>query len=352
MAGAGGGGNTYLRILGIETSCDETAAAVIDDGRVLSNVVSSQAELHGRFWGVVPELASRAHQQKIASVVDEALAAAAPGSGLERIHEVVDAVAYTQGPGLAGALLIGKVAAQAAAWARRLPLVPVNHLEGHAFAIEFVREPRYPFVCLIVSGGHTDLVLVRAPGSYRVLGRTRDDAAGEVFDKVAKLLQLGYPGGPIVDRLAKTGEAKAVAFPRPLLPGSWDFSFSGLKTAVLYHVQPPKGKARARPPAAVEDVCASFQEAVVDTLVEKTLAAASRFGARCVVVGGGVAANSRLRAAFAERSALEALFPPPALCTDNGAMIARVAWHRLRRRRVPRRGPVDPSLPMRTWRAA
>ena len=304
--------------------------------------MSSQVELHGRYFGVVPELASRAHQQKIASVVEEALAQAVPGADLSRIGEVVDAVAYTRGPGLAGALLIGKVAAQAAAWAARLPLVPVHHLEGHAFAIEFVQEPPFPFLALIVSGGHTDLVFVRAPGSYRVLGRTRDDAAGEVFDKVAKLLGLGYPGGPAVDRLAKSGDPRAVAFPRPMLPGTWDFSFSGLKTSVLYHVQ-REGKGK------VEDLCASFQEAVVDTLVSKALAAARHCKARAVVVAGGVAANSRLRAAFAQRAGLPALFPPPGLCTDNGAMIARVGWHRLRRKRNGRRRAIDPALPFENW---
>ncbi|MBI5200856.1 MAG: tRNA (adenosine(37)-N6)-threonylcarbamoyltransferase complex transferase subunit TsaD, partial [Elusimicrobia bacterium] len=333
-----------MRILGIETSCDETAAAVIDDGRVLSNVVSSQVELHGKYLGVVPELASRAHQQKIASVVEDAVSAAIPGATLRDLPGLVDAIAYTQGPGLAGALLVGKVAAQSVAWAHGLPLIPVNHLEGHAFAIEFVRQPPFPFLCLIVSGGHTDLVLVKGPGSYKVLGRTRDDAAGEVFDKVAKLLKLGYPGGPVVDRLARAGNPKAVSFPRPLLPGTWDFSFSGLKTSVLYHVQ-------RSGPGKVEDLCASFQEAVVDTLVEKSLLAAATTKAKAIVVGGGVAANSRLRSAFAERSRELVLFPPLNLCTDNGAMIARVGWHRLKRRRVPRRGAIDPSLSFSNWRA-
>ncbi len=300
-------------------------------------------ELHGKYLGVVPELASRAHQQKIASVIEEAVAGAVPGATLSDLPGLVDAIAYTQGPGLAGALLIGKVAAQSAAWAHGLPLVPVNHLEGHAFAIEFVQTPPFPFLSLIVSGGHTDLVLVKAPGSYRVLGRTRDDAAGEVFDKVARLLGLGYPGGPVIDRLAKQGDPRSTAFPRPMLPGSWDFSFSGLKTSVLYHVQ-REGAGR------VEDLCASFQEAIVDTLVEKALLAAAKTKAKAIVVGGGVAANSRLRSKFAERGGLPVLFPPLNLCTDNGAMIARVGWHRLRRKRVPRRGPIDPSLSFSNWR--
>ncbi len=319
---------------------------MIEDGRVLSNVVSSQAELHGRYFGVVPELASRAHQQKIAAVVDEALGLAVAGAGISSVAECVDAVAYTRGPGLAGALLVGKVAAQAISWAGRLPLIPVNHLEGHAFAVEFSRLPAFPFVSLIVSGGHTDLVLVRGHGEYRVLGRTLDDAAGEVFDKVAKLLGLGFPGGPLIDRAAKQGDPRAIRFPRPLLPESWNFSFSGLKTAVLYHVKPPRAGTGRR--IVVEDVCASFQEAVVDTLVEKTLAAARAFRARDIVIGGGVAANSRLRSAFAERGA-SVLFPPPSLCTDNGAMIARVAWHRLRARRLSKRFEVDPSLAMSSW---
>ncbi|MBI3505106.1 MAG: tRNA (adenosine(37)-N6)-threonylcarbamoyltransferase complex transferase subunit TsaD [Proteobacteria bacterium] len=336
-----------LRILGIETSCDETAAAVVEGGRVLSNVVSSQVELHGRYYGVVPELASRAHQQKIAGVIEEALDKAQPGARLQDVAGVVDAIAFTHGPGLTGALLVGKVAAQTLAEAHKLPLVPVNHLEGHAFAIDFVAPVKFPFMCLIVSGGHTDLVLVSGYGRYKVLGRTRDDAAGEAFDKVAKLLKLGYPGGPIVDTLARSGDPEAVALPRPRLPGTWDFSFSGLKTAVLYHT-------RDHPGVRPEDLCASFQEAIVDTLVEKTLEAAVAHKAPRVVIGGGVAANSRLRAAMAEEGAkrdIQVHFPPPGLCTDNGAMIARVAEFRVKMKRGTRRTVrgVDPCLPMRSW---
>lgn len=337
-----------MKILGIETSCDETAAAVVSDGRILSNVISSQIEAHGHFYGVVPELASRAHQQKISAVIAEALRDAFPGSKMTDLPDLVDAVAFTQGPGLTGALLVGKTAARTLAWAHELPLIGVNHLEGHAFAVEFVSKVELPFIALIVSGGHTDLVLVRGPGRYRVLGRTRDDAAGEAFDKVAKLLKLGFPGGPAVDRLSRQGDPQSVKFPRPLLPGTWDFSFSGLKTAVLYHTQ-------RFPKARPEDICASFQEAVVDTLVEKTLAAARRFRAKNIVIGGGVAANSRLRAALVERgmkAGFAALFPPPALCTDNGAMIALVAERRLEaglKTSRSARFAVDPSMPMRNW---
>ncbi len=327
-----------MLVLGIETSCDETAASVVDDaGGVVSNVVSSQIHLHREFSGIVPELASRAHLQKIAGVIEAACASL----GERRL----DAVAYTRGPGLMGPLLVGKVAAQTLAHLLGCPLVPVNHLEGHVFAAELSSELRFPLVALIVSGGHTDLVLSRGPGLYRLLGRTRDDAAGEAFDKVARLLQLGYPGGPEIDKLAKSGDPAAVAFPRPLMPGTWDFSFAGVKTSVLYYLQKP-GRAKTA------DICASFQEALVDTLVHKTLLAARRFKVKDVVLGGGVAANDRLRSVLAARgseSGLRVLIPPKDLCTDNGAMIAQVAIHRLRRGRLSRRLRSDPSLPFQNW---
>lgn len=335
-----------MRVLGIETSCDETAAAVVDGGRVVSSVVSSQAEIHGRFYGVVPELASRAHQEKIGGVIADALSLAAPGAKLGDLADVVDAVAFTQGPGLAGALLVGKVAAQTLASLHKLPLIPVNHLEGHSFAYELEGEVNFPFVSMIVSGGHTDLVLIKDYGSYKVLGRTRDDAAGEAFDKVAKLLELGYPGGPIVDKLGKTGDPAAVRFPRPVLAGSFDFSFSGLKTAVLYHVQ-KHGKEN------IPDLCASFQEAVVETLTIKALEAAKAYKVKRVIVGGGVAANSRLRAILTDRCAsagVRADFPAPRLCTDNGAMIAHVGELRVKAGKAPKRASVEPALAMASWR--
>ena len=329
-----------MRVLGIETSCDETAAAVVEDGRILSNVVSSQIRLHRRFHGVVPELAARAHLQRIAAVVEAAL------DGRR-----VDAVAFARGPGLMGPLLVGKMAALAAAESLGCPVVAVNHLEGHVFAAELAGEIRFPLVTLIVSGGHTDLLLCRAPGRYRLLGRTRDDAAGEAYDKVARMLGLSYPGGPVIDRMARRGDPAAVAFTRPLLPGTWDFSFAGLKTAVLYHL-----RGLGRPPSRREaaDLCASFQEAVVETLVRKTLAAAESHGVKEVVVGGGVAANARLREAFraeARRRGLRVRLPPPILCTDNGAMLAQTASHRLRMRRPGRRLRCDPGLGFENWAA-
>lgn len=332
-----------MKVLGIETSCDETAAAVVQDGRrILSNVVSSQVLLHKEYRGIVPELASRAHLQKIASVIEAALRISGGPS--------VDAVACTQGPGLMGPLLVGKVAAQTLAHILGCPLVGVNHLEGHIFAAELCAKLRFPLVALIVSGGHTDLVYSRGPGRYRVLGRTRDDAAGEAFDKVARMLGLGYPGGPVIDRLAREGDPAAIGFPRPFMPETWDFSFSGLKTAVLYHLQARKKKLK---PREVRDLCASFQEAIVETLVAKTLRAAKEFGVRDVVLGGGVAANGRLRGLCAARGLerrLRVVMPPPSLCTDNGAMIAQVATHQLMAGLKPSRAfRCDPSLPFRNW---
>jgi len=353
-----------VTVLGIETSCDETSAAVVRGRRILSSIVSSQVESHAAFAGVVPELASRMHMERLPAVIAAALCAAfGRRASVRDLGRRVDAVAFTQGPGLMGALLVGKVAAQSLAEAHGLPLVGVNHLEGHALAVGLVRRVAMPYLALIVSGGHTELVLVRAAGRYRVLGRTRDDAAGEVFDKVAKFLRLGYPGGPAVDRCAREGRADAVDFPRPLLPGTWDFSFSGLKTAVLYHVRDagyadagrvrPAVPARRRLPRGfLADVCASFQEAVVDTLVEKTLRAARCHGVRTIVVGGGVAANRRLREKFARGvrgRGLRVHFPPPELCTDNAAMIAYVGERRLRSGRISRRHAVNPSMAIRSW---
>ncbi|MBI5696084.1 MAG: tRNA (adenosine(37)-N6)-threonylcarbamoyltransferase complex transferase subunit TsaD [Nitrospirae bacterium] len=313
-----------LLILGIETSCDETAAAVVEDGRrILSNVISSQVELHAQYGGIVPELASRAHIENIMPVIDEALVK----SG-KRLNEL-DAVAVTAGPGLIGALLVGVSAAKALAYTAGLPLVGVNHIEGHLSAIFLERDDvEMQFVLLVVSGGHTHIYLVRGCCDYEKLGQTRDDAAGEAYDKVAKLMGLGYPGGPVIDRLASAGDPKKVKFPRSRLePGSLDFSFSGLKTAVLNHVRAYKGV--PIPEADVADICASFQAAVVEVLVEKTVQAAVATGARDIVIAGGVAANRALRdglTAAAGKAGKRALIPSPILCTDNAAMIAAAGY--------------------------
>lgn len=328
-----------MRILGLETSCDDTSAAVVEDGRLRSNVVSSQTALHAPYRGVVPELAARAHLDNLMPAVAKALKDAGRGK--------LDAVAYTRGPGLMGPLLIGKVAAQTLARLMRIPAVGVNHLEGHVLAAELEHELRWPVLALVVSGGHTDLVLAKRPGSYRVLGRTRDDAAGEAYDKVARLFGLGYPGGPEIDARAAKGDPAAVAFPRPAMPGTWDFSFSGLKTSVLYHLKGrvPKGR-------ELNDLCASFQEAVAETLVDKTVLAAKRFKAKDIVLGGGVAANSRLRALMKERgeaAGFAVRLPARVLCTDNAAMIAHAACRRLSAGGSAWTGPCDPSLPLRSW---
>ena len=330
-----------MRVLGIETSCDDTSAAVVSGGRILSNVVSSQVAVHRPFRGVVPELASRQHLAHIVPVVSRALSQAGRGR--------LDAVAYTRGPGLMGPLLVGKVAALTLARLLRVPALGVNHLEGHVLAAELEHRLRWPLVALVVSGGHTDLVLAKAPGRYRVLGRTRDDAAGEAYDKVARLFGLGYPGGPEIDALASKGDPRAVLFPRPTMEGSWDFSFSGLKTSVLYHLRDHPGPVRGR---RLADLCASFQEAVAETLVDKALAAARRFAAKDIVIGGGVAANSRLRALMKERAeaaGLAARLPSRILCTDNAAMIAHVGARMLRAGRASGAGRANPALALRSW---
>jgi N6-L-threonylcarbamoyladenine synthase len=299
-------------VLGVETSCDETAAALVtDDGRILSNVVSSQAELHARYGGVVPEVASRRHLELVAPVVEEALAQ----SGLTL--DEIDSVAVTRGPGLIGALLVGISAAKAIAWSRRLPLVPVDHLHGHVASLYLApQDLKPPFLCLLASGGHTLLLDVRERAGFTVLGTTLDDAAGEAFDKGARLLGLGYPGGPALDRLAGAGDPGAFRFPVASVP-SLDFSFSGLKTALLYAV-------RDLAPGELErrraDLAASYQRAIVRALVERTTAAAEEMGLAQVAVVGGVAANSELRAALPD-----AALAPLELCTDNAAMIASAA---------------------------
>ena len=311
MEGPGLGTGDPLLILGLETSCDETAAALVEGGEIRSNVVSSQADLHARFGGVVPEVASRRHLELVVPVVREALAEAG-GATLDD----VDTIAVTQGPGLVGALLVGLSAAKALAWARGLPLVPVDHLRGHVASLYLDPEPlEPPFLCLLASGGHTMLVDVPEAGAFRPIGTTLDDAAGEAFDKGARLLGLDYPGGAEIDRLAREGDPSAFAFPVARVPGL-DFSFSGVKTALLYAVRDLGGEAEKRR----ADLAASYQRALVQALVQRTLEAAEQTGAERIAVVGGVAANSELRAALPEAKA-----PPLALCTDNAAMIASAA---------------------------
>lgn len=317
-------------VLGIETSCDETSAAVLVDGKLRSNVISSQL-VHKRYGGVVPELASRAHQRLIVPVVEEALSIAGIGKG------DLDAIAVTQGPGLMGALLVGLNFAKALAYGLQIPLVGVNHMEAHMYS-NFLEEPKpeFPFLCLIVSGGHTQLVSVKAPFVHELLGETLDDAAGEAFDKVAKMLGLGFPGGPVIDKLALSGDPTFVRFPRSRLDeGSFDFSFSGVKTSVLYWLRDhgfdtPELLQRA----PIADLCASFQAAVVDVLRGKLLLAQKSLGIRDVAIAGGVSANSGLRTALrslAEEHGFKLFIPKFEFCTDNGAMIAMTGLMKLER---------------------
>ncbi len=316
-----------MKILAFETSCDETGVAVVEDGRrIHSNVLASQVATHARTGGIVPEIASREHLRAIDPLVDDALATA--GLTLREL----DAVAATVGPGLVGCLLVGANYARALALSAGLPFVGVNHLEGHVYANWLITsdpplsEPELPAVVLVVSGAHSDLVVMAHHREFRLLGRTIDDAAGEAFDKVARLLGLDFPGGPEIERAAKGGASGAVPLPRAWLADSYDFSFSGLKTAVLRYV-------REHPDFSVADVAASFQKAIVEVLAEKTARAAAEYGARSVMLGGGVAANAQLREEIARRVGAERLrVPPPRLCTDNGAMVGAAALFAMRYR--------------------
>jgi N6-L-threonylcarbamoyladenine synthase len=316
-----------MLVLGVETSCDDTAAAVLRDGRtVLANIVSSQDGVHGPYGGVVPELASRQHVRHILPIVDGALKKAAVELG------DLDGIAVTRGPGLVGSLLVGLSVVKGISFRWGIPYVGINHLEAHLLAIFLEREISFPYIALLASGGHTLLYSVRGFGDYLYLGGTRDDAAGEAYDKVAKMMGLGYPGGKVIDQLARSGNRKAIRFPRARMKkGSYDFSFSGLKTAVWHYL---RAQGAGKWEAQKADIAASFQEAVVDMLVNPTFAAAAELGVNRMVLAGGVAANSRLRermAQGAEDRGMELHFPSPALCTDNGAMIALAGHHRLER---------------------
>ncbi len=318
-------------ILAIETSCDETSAAVVKNGRiVLSNKISSQIGLHRRYGGVVPEIASRKHVEMISPIIDQALEEAKVG------FDGLDCIAVTFGPGLVGALLVGMSVAKALAYALRLPLVGVDHIEGHISA-NYIAHPGLepPFLCLVVSGGHTHLVWVKDYGEYALIGQTRDDAAGEAYDKVARALGLSYPGGPAIDSLARQGNPEAIQFPRAYMEGdNFDFSFSGLKTAVLNYLNSVEQRNQSY---NIADIAASFQQAVVDVLVDKTIRAAQKIGMTRIALAGGVAANSLLRERMKQKArecGFELYYPSPVLCTDNAAMIACAAYYSLMRGKI------------------
>ncbi len=308
-----------MKILGIETSCDETAAAVVEDGAViLSNVVASQVDIHSRYGGIVPEVASRQHMLAILPVLENAMTMAKVS------WQDISAVAVTFGPGLAGSLLVGVNVAKAIALARSMPLMGVNHLEGHIYANWLSQsQPILPCLCLIVSGGHSDLLLMDGHGQFRKLGQTRDDAAGEAFDKGARILGLGYPGGPAIQAVASNG-IPHIPLPRAWLKGSDDFSFSGLKTALLHLVQ---SNNKASSSCSTADEAASFQQAIVEILATKTIQAADRLGIKQIVLAGGVAANKALGDYFVQNSPIPVMIPPPVLCTDNAAMIAACGYY-------------------------
>lgn len=313
-----------LNILGIESSCDETAAAVVKNGtQALSSIVSSQVDTHREYGGVVPEIASRKHIESIIAIVDEALNRS--GTALDDI----DAVAVTQGPGLVGSLMVGLSAAKGISYSLGIPMINVDHLEAHISAIHLEHEVEFPFTALIVSGGHTNLYNVRSHTDFELVGRTRDDAAGEAFDKAANILGLGYPGGIEIDRLSKKGNPDKFRFPRPFMDkDNLDFSYSGLKTSLLYHIRDNP----VQDQETLQDICASYQESIVETLIGKTLSAARKFNSSRVVICGGVACNSRLRELGREKFdslGIDLFIPSPKYCTDNAAMIAALGFHRL-----------------------
>jgi len=346
-----------MKILGIETSCDETAVGIVEDGRLLqANVISSQVELHAQYGGVVPEVASRQHVRDMVPTLDKSLADA--GIALED----VDVVAATFGPGLAGSLITGLNTAKALSFSMGVPLVGVNHLEGHIYASWLIQgmdspaeSPGFPLACLIASGGHTDLILMEDHGIYKLVGRTRDDAAGEAFDKAARILGLGFPGGPEIQRVSQGASGTELpALPRAWMKDTLDFSFSGVKTALLHLAQSrgvyPAGSGgldQAQQAHLVQEMAAIFQESLVDVMVVKLIEMANQYRAKGIVLGGGVAANARLREVVAQRSTLPVIIPPPVLCTDNGAMIAACAYFQIQRgEQFGLELYIDPALPL------
>ena len=341
-----------MKILAIETSCDDTSSSVVENGnKVLSNIISSQISVHAKYNGVVPELASREHIKNVNIVVEQALQQAK--ISFENFDKNIDYITCTYGPGLAGSLLVGVMTAKTLSYIYKKPLIPINHIEGHIFsaAIEN-KDLKPPFLAVVISGGHTELVIIKDYGKYKFLGGTRDDACGEAFDKAAKILGLPYPGGPVIDKFAEQGNNDAVHFTRPMMKGTWDFSFSGIKTAVLNYSK----KVDIKNQKTINDICASFRQAVAETVVTKSIEAAKKYGIKSVALGGGVSCNSLIRKMFKEqckKNKINVFLPSPVFCTDNAAMIAHVAYHKVLKKKYvyPNKNVVSikPSLELENW---
>ena len=340
-----------MRILSIETSCDETSVSILENGKkILSNIISSQIPIHAKYNGVVPELASRAHIQNVNIVLEQALQEAK--ISFEKFDKEISYITCTYGPGLAGSLLVGVMCAKTLAYLYNKPLIPVNHIEGHIFSATIENNNlKPPFLSLVISGGHTELVIVKDYGKYQFLGGTRDDACGEAFDKAAKILGLSYPGGPIIDKLANLGNYEAVNFTRPLLKGSWDFSFSGIKTAVLNYSK----KVDIKNKKVINDICAGFRMAIAETLIYKTFEAAKKYSLNSIVLGGGVSCNSLIRDMFkkeGKKNKIKVFIPSPIYCTDNAAMIAKVAYYKVLKKKlnnINKNISIKPSLELTNW---
>ena len=341
-----------MKILAIETSCDDTSSSVVENGnKVLSNIISSQIPIHSKYNGVVPELASREHIKNINIVVEQALKQA--NISFETFDKEIDYIACTYGPGLAGSLLVGVMTAETLSYIYKKPLIPINHIEGHIFSSAIENQNlKPPFLSVVISGGHTELVIIKDYGKYKFLGGTRDDACGEAFDKAAKILGLHYPGGPIIDKLSKHGNSKAINFTRPMMKGTWDFSFSGIKTAVLNYSK----KTDIKNQKNVNDICASFQQAVAETVVIKSIQAAKEYNLKSIALGGGVSCNSLIRKMFkeeGEKNKINIFLPSPIFGTDNASMIAHIAYHKVLRKKYtyPNKQivSISPSLELKNW---